>query len=195
MISASVCSAAGEGRCGTLKNRDVAPSGASTAPRGALSLPNHDQPPASPLLESPWTVDPSPSRDLDLLRRTFGTHVFGVVAVTNAFLPALGRSAPGIVNISSGTGSLAWSTGSNSQFDYRATGNGAAASYRSSKTALNALTISYAQALATEGVNVNALAPGLRATNLNPTWTASDDGPTGSLFGEGGDWAVLLCPI
>jgi NAD(P)-dependent dehydrogenase (short-subunit alcohol dehydrogenase family) len=95
--------------------------------------------------------------------------VFGVVAVTNAFLPALRRSAhPRIVNVSSGTGSLTWSTGPNPQFDYQAAGTGSGAAYRSSKTSLDALTVFYAQALADDRFKVNALAPGLRATNLNP---------------------------
>ncbi len=56
--------------------------------------------------------------DVDSFRRTYETNVFGVVAVTNAFLPALRRSShPRIVNVSSGTGSLGWSTGPNPQFD------------------------------------------------------------------------------
>jgi NAD(P)-dependent dehydrogenase (short-subunit alcohol dehydrogenase family) len=139
--------------------------------------------------------------DVEVFRRTYETNVFGVVAVTNAFLPALRRSAhPRIVNISSGTGSLTWSTGPNPQFDYQAAGTGSGAAYRSSKTALDALTVFYAQALADDGFKVNALAPGLRATNLNPRAAAAggdpaeaaagavrlallpDDGPTGQLF-------------
>ena len=97
--------------------------------------------------------------DVDSFRRTYETNVFGVLAVTNALLPALRRSAhPRIVNVSSGTGSLGWSTGPNPQFAYQTGGTGAA--YRSSKTALNALTVYYAQALASEGFKVNALAPG-----------------------------------
>jgi NAD(P)-dependent dehydrogenase (short-subunit alcohol dehydrogenase family) len=45
--------------------------------------------------------------DVEAFRRTYETNVFGVVAVTDAFLPALRRSPhPRIVNISSGTGSL-----------------------------------------------------------------------------------------
>ena len=137
--------------------------------------------------------------DVDSFRRTYETNVFGVVAVTNAFLPALRRSAhPRIVNVSSGTGSLGWSTGPNPQFAHETGGTGAA--YRSSKTALNALTVYYAQALASEGFKVNALAPGLRATDLNARASASggdpaeaatgavrlallpDDGPTGEFF-------------
>jgi NAD(P)-dependent dehydrogenase (short-subunit alcohol dehydrogenase family) len=49
--------------------------------------------------------------DAGAFRRIYETNVFGVVAVTNAFLPALRRSAhPRIVTISSGTGSLAWAS-------------------------------------------------------------------------------------
>jgi NAD(P)-dependent dehydrogenase (short-subunit alcohol dehydrogenase family) len=115
--------------------------------------------------------------------------------VTNAFLPVLRRSPhPRIVNISSGTGSLAWSAGS--EFPY----GGAFAAYRSSKAALNALTIFYAKDLAADAILVNALAPGLRRTDLNATAAANggdpdeaaaaavrlallpDDGPSGRFF-------------
>ncbi len=147
--------------------------------------------------------------DAEIFRRTYETNVFGVVAVTNAFMPALRRSAhPRIVNISSGTGSLDWSTGPNPQFDYQAAGTGSGAAYRPSKTALNALTVFYAQALASDGIKVNALAPGVRATNLNsrarmaggdPAEAAAgavrlaqlpDDGPTGQLF----SWDGTVAP-
>ncbi len=133
--------------------------------------------------------------NIGTFRRIYETNVFGVAAVTNAFLPALRRSAhPRIVNISSGTGSLTWATGP--QFPHR----GTYAAYRSSKAALNALTIYYAHALAEDGIKVNALAPGLRRTDLNATAAASegdpaeaaagavrlallpDDGPTGEFF-------------
>src|SRR4051794_40584009 len=85
------------------------------------------------------------------------------------------------------------------QFPYQTGGSSAA--YRSSKTALNALTVYlYAQALEAEGFKVNALAPGLRATNLTPGAASrggdpaeaaagivrlallSDEGPTGGFF-------------
>jgi NAD(P)-dependent dehydrogenase (short-subunit alcohol dehydrogenase family) len=116
----------------------------------------------------------APTTDMDILRRTFETNVFGALAVTNAFLPALRCSShPRIVNISSGTGSLVWSSGPNPQFDYDSGGRGAA--YRSSKSALNALTVYYAQALAADGFKVNALAPGLRATNLTSDMAAGGD--------------------
>jgi NAD(P)-dependent dehydrogenase (short-subunit alcohol dehydrogenase family) len=147
------------------------------------------------------TGAPVTETNVEVFRRTYETNVFGVVAVTNAFLPALRRSAhPRIVNVSSGTGSLTWSTGPNPQFDHQAAGTGSGAAYRSSKTALDALTVFYSQALAHDGFKVNALAPGLRATNLNPRAATAggdpaeaaagavrlallpDDGPTGQLF-------------
>jgi NAD(P)-dependent dehydrogenase (short-subunit alcohol dehydrogenase family) len=137
---------------------------------------------------------PAGEADADAFRRVYETNVFAVVAVTNAFLPALRRSPkPRIVNISSGTGSLTLATGP--QFPHQ----GTMAAYRSSKTALNAVTLFYAHALGA-GFKVNALAPGLRRTDLNPIAAASegdpaegaagavrlallpDDGPTGEFF-------------
>jgi NAD(P)-dependent dehydrogenase (short-subunit alcohol dehydrogenase family) len=116
---------------------------------------------------------------VDGFRRTYETNVFGVLAVTNAFLPVLRRSArPRIVNISSGTGSLTWST-SGEHFRY----GGSGAAYRSSKAALNALTVFYAQALAGDGFKVNALAPGLRRTDLNERAAASDGDPAEAAAG------------
>ncbi|WP_432107254.1 SDR family oxidoreductase [Streptomyces sp. AA1529] len=146
---------------------------------------------------SPSLAPPAES-GIEEYRRTFETNVFGVAAVTNALLPALRRSPhPRIVNVSSGTASLTWSTSPNPQF---APGTGGAAAYRSSKAALNALTVLYAQTLAEDGFKINALAPGLRATDLNPQAAAAggdpaeaaqgalrlallpDDGPTGGFF-------------
>ncbi|MFJ8331622.1 SDR family oxidoreductase [Streptomyces sp. NPDC094437] len=144
------------------------------------------------------SIAPPAEADVDDFRRTYETNVFAVLEVTNAFLPALRRSPhPRVVNVSSGTASLTWSTGPNPQF---APGSGALAAYRSSKAALNALTVFYGLSLAEEGFKVNALAPGLRATDLNPRAAASggdpaegaagavrlallpDDGPTGAFF-------------
>lgn len=133
--------------------------------------------------------------DLAAFRRVFETNVFGVLTVTNAFLPLLRRSAhPRIVNLSSGTASLGWASGPMAGY------GGGFASYRSSKTALNALTVFYAQSLAADGIKVNALAPGLRRTDLNSAAAAGggdpaeaaeaavrlallpDDGPTGAFL-------------
>jgi NAD(P)-dependent dehydrogenase (short-subunit alcohol dehydrogenase family) len=121
-----------------------------------------------------------PVTDADNFRRTYETNVFGVLAVTNAFLPALRRSAhPRIVNISSGTGSL----GQASSGHFSA--NGGAAAYRSSKTALNALTLFYAQAL--PGFRINAMAPGLRRTDLNDRAASAEGDPA-----EAAEGAVRL---
>jgi NAD(P)-dependent dehydrogenase (short-subunit alcohol dehydrogenase family) len=123
--------------------------------------------------------DGTPDRtDADTFRRIYETNVFGVVAVTNAFLPVLRKSVrPRIVNISSGTGSLTWATGP--QFPHR----GSYAAYRSSKAALNAVTVFYAHSLADDGVKVNALAPGLRRTDLNATAAGSDGDPAEAAAG------------
>jgi NAD(P)-dependent dehydrogenase (short-subunit alcohol dehydrogenase family) len=136
---------------------------------------------------------------VEVFRSTYETNVFAVVAVTTAFLPALRRSShPRVVNVSSGTASLAWSTGDNPQFDWRAPRGGGAA-YRSSKAALNALTVLLGQSLEEDRVLVNALAPGLRSTRLvagitgggDPAEAAAgavrlallpDGGPTGGYF-------------
>ncbi|MFH9424616.1 SDR family oxidoreductase [Streptomyces sp. NPDC017529] len=143
------------------------------------------------------SLAPPAETPVEEYRRAYETNVFGVVAVTNAFLPALRRSPhPRIVNVSSGTGSLTWSTHPNPQFT---PGSGGAAAYRSSKAALNALTVFYAQTLDKDSFKVNSLAPGLRATDLNARAAAGgdpaeaaqgalrlallpDDGPTGGFF-------------
>ncbi|WP_433367583.1 SDR family oxidoreductase [Actinoplanes sp. CA-142083] len=116
-----------------------------------------------------------PGSSVDAFRRTYETNVFGVLAVTNAFLPALRRSPhPRIVNISSGTGSIAGSAD-------RPGSGGSAAAYRSSKAALNALTLFYAQAL--PSFRVNALAPGLRRTDLNDRAKNADGDPSEAAAG------------
>jgi NAD(P)-dependent dehydrogenase (short-subunit alcohol dehydrogenase family) len=121
----------------------------------------------------------------DDYRRIYETNVFGVVAVTNAFLPALRTSAhPRVVNISSGTGSLAATAARTSLTPAAGTIQpGALAAYRSSKTALNELTVIYAQALAADGIKVNAMAPGLRRTDLNPIAATSEGDPAEAAAG------------
>lgn len=152
------------------------------------------------------SIEPKPVTDEDpeTFRRVYETNVFGVVAVTNAFLPALRRSEHArIVNISSGSGSVAASTGqAEGIMAFAGRPTGSLGAYRSSKTALSELTVLYANALADDGFKVNAVAPGLRRTDLNgPARTSSsagdpaegaagavrlallpDDGPTGGFF-------------
>jgi NAD(P)-dependent dehydrogenase (short-subunit alcohol dehydrogenase family) len=99
-----------------------------------------------------------------MFERTFRTNVFGAVAVTEAFLPLLRRSDAGrIVNVSSTMGSL------NEQ------GNPASPyyqmivpAYRSSKAALNSVTVSLSKALADTGIKVTSVCPGFAQTDLTP---------------------------
>ncbi|AKM08621.1 SDR family NAD(P)-dependent oxidoreductase [Pelagerythrobacter marensis] len=99
---------------------------------------------------------------VDEVRAIWETNVFGVLAVTQAFLPLLRKSeAARIVNVSSGLGSL---TINSTPHPYRATFN---PGYGASKTALNALTVAFAIDLEAEGIMVNAVTPGFTSTALN----------------------------
>jgi NAD(P)-dependent dehydrogenase (short-subunit alcohol dehydrogenase family) len=136
-----------------------------------------------------------------LLRDTFDVNVFGVVAVTNALLPVLRRApAARIVNVSSGLGSLAFTTEPGHVY-----AQNPLLAYNSSKTALNAITVSYANELRGTPIKVNAADPGYCATDLNhhsgPRTPAQGavaavrlatlpaDGPTGGFFDDEGEVA------
>ena len=134
---------------------------------------------------------------LSEVRAVFETNVFGVIAVTQALLPLL-REAPAgrIVNVSSEVGSLQL------QSDPSNPHRIPSASYCPSKTALNALTVAFANELATTRIKVNAACPGFTATDLNNfrgTRSVEQgareavrlallgaDGPTGSFSNEAG---------
>jgi NAD(P)-dependent dehydrogenase (short-subunit alcohol dehydrogenase family) len=108
--------------------------------------------------------DPAPSATpVDVLRATYETNVFGVVAVTNAMLPLLRRApAARIVNMSSGLASLSQATDPQDpswEHNYLA--------YNSSKSALNMVTVAYAKELAGTPIKVNAADPGYCATDMN----------------------------
>ncbi|MFJ2214794.1 SDR family oxidoreductase [Streptomyces sp. NPDC101062] len=102
-----------------------------------------------------------PSRtSVDEMRATYEINVFGVVAVTNAMLPLLRRSqAARIVNLTSNLGSVSLAA-SNRAFPQLL-------AYNSSKAALNALTVTYANELHAERILVNAVSPGSVATDQN----------------------------
>lgn len=145
-------------------------------------------------------LDQVPSSvDLDMVRTVFETNVFGVIAVTNAMLPLLLRSpAPRIVNVSSSAGSLTIA----SDPDGPMAGLPTSAAYTPSKTALNALTVQYANELRKTGILVNSADPGFVDTDINNHTgylttaqgaavvvrlaTLGTDGPTGGFFSEGG---------
>jgi len=126
----------------------------------------------------------------DQLRETFETNVFGVVRVTQAFLPLLRKArAPAIVNVSSGLGSFGMVTNPDT---LESKVNSLA--YCASKAALTMLTVQYAKGL--PGIRVNAVDPGPTSTDLNGHMgrqtlqqgtdaivrmaTAGKDGPTGT---------------
>lgn len=103
---------------------------------------------------------PGQTTAADLLA-VYDTNVFGVVRVTQAFLPLLEEAdAPIVVNVSSGMGSLTVTTDPDR---FESTLNGLA--YPSSKAAVNMLTSQYAKAH--PKIMINAVDPGYTATDLN----------------------------
>jgi NAD(P)-dependent dehydrogenase (short-subunit alcohol dehydrogenase family) len=103
---------------------------------------------------------PGQTTAADLLA-VYDTNVFGVVRVTQAFLPLLEEAdAPIVVNVSSGMGSLTVTTDPDR---FESTLNGLA--YPSSKAAVNMLTSQYAKAH--PRIMINAVDPGYTATDLN----------------------------
>jgi len=102
---------------------------------------------------------PHPPTELPIeaLREIYETNVFGVVALTNAMLPLLRRSDAGYIgNVSSGLGTFAFLSDPDSPLWEYANLLG----YNSSKAALNAITLIYANNLRAEGITVNALSQG-----------------------------------
>jgi NAD(P)-dependent dehydrogenase (short-subunit alcohol dehydrogenase family) len=139
---------------------------------------------------------PPSATALDAMREVFETNVFGVIAVTNAMLPLLRRSAGArIVNVSSELGSVTFMSDRSSPV-WRIP---ASLAYPVSKSALNMVTAMYAKELADTPVKVNAANPGYCATDLNARSgfrtaaegasvsvhlaTLPGDGPTGALWG------------
>jgi NAD(P)-dependent dehydrogenase (short-subunit alcohol dehydrogenase family) len=97
----------------------------------------------------------------DDLLHVYETNVFGVVRVSQAFLPLLEASdAPVVVNVSSGMGSLGRTTDPE-RIESKIVG----LPYTSSKAALNMLTNQYSKAF--PGMRINAVDPGYTATDFN----------------------------
>nr|WP_158799707.1 SDR family NAD(P)-dependent oxidoreductase [Pedobacter sp. L105] len=100
---------------------------------------------------------------LQEVKAVWDTNVFSVIAVTQAVLPLLRKSAAArVVNVSSGLGSLTWM--SDPDNPYR---KGYGLIYSASKTAQNAVTMAFAIELEKENIKVNAVSPGFTATALN----------------------------
>lgn len=96
------------------------------------------------------------TQSVDDVRTVYETNVFGPIRVTQAFLPLLKASDTAcVIMVSSGLGSLGWlSDPANPFYGVNILG------YNSSKTALNAVTVSLAKALEGDGICVNATDPG-----------------------------------
>jgi NAD(P)-dependent dehydrogenase (short-subunit alcohol dehydrogenase family) len=89
------------------------------------------------------------------------TNVVGYVRVIHAFLPLLEGSAdPRIVNVSGGLGSF-----ERSHDESRIESRAPSPLYAAPKSAINMLTVRYAQSL--PGIRINAADPGLTATDLS----------------------------
>ncbi len=125
--------------------------------------------------------------DIEDMRKTMETNVYGPLLVTRALLPALKKSDYArVINVSSEMGQL---TGM----------GGGSPAYRISKTALNALTVVQSKDLASEGIKVNTIHPGWVRTDMGGSnaprsleegadtavWLATEpDIPTGQYFSE-----------
>jgi NAD(P)-dependent dehydrogenase (short-subunit alcohol dehydrogenase family) len=124
--------------------------------------------------------------DLDEVRHTLETNLYGAWRLTQAALPLMRENRYGrVVNISSGMGQLA---------DM----GGHAPAYRVSKTGLNVLTRMLAAELEGENILINSCCPGWVRTDMGgpsaqrsveegadtPVWLATlpDDGPRGGFF-------------
>jgi NAD(P)-dependent dehydrogenase (short-subunit alcohol dehydrogenase family) len=148
-----------------------------------------------PIVTSPSQVA------VQVLRSTYETNVFGVVAVTNAMLPLLRCSPAGrIVNVSSKLAGFVLAQ------RYCSPGNQDhylnLLAYNSSKAALNHVTLQYAIELRETCIKVNSADPGHCATDINGRLgdrppseaariivqlaTLSETGPTGAFIGENG---------
>ena len=132
--------------------------------------------------EAPPTVAPA------LVRQTMEVNLYGALSLIQALLPLMERHDYGrVVNVSSRMGSLA-EMGS----------GGNALAYRTSKTALNAMTRVLAGAVMGRNILINAASPGWVRTDMGGehaartvaegadtiVWLATlpDDGPTGGFF-------------
>jgi len=138
----------------------------------------------------------STSVDQGILKQTFETNFFAVVALTQKLIPLLMKSTAGrIVNLSSIVGSLGIQSLENSPVE-----PAKAFAYNASKTALNAYTVHLAHELKDTHIKVNSAHPGWVKTELGGPYapmeiadsyktslrlaTLDKHGPTGGFFHE-----------
>jgi NAD(P)-dependent dehydrogenase (short-subunit alcohol dehydrogenase family) len=118
---------------------------------------------------------------IEQLRAVYETNVFGVVRVTNAFLPVLRQAEkPSVINVTSGLGSFTMI-----HDPERIESQYPLAAYGSSKTAVTMLTMQYAKT--TPDVRFNAVDPGQTATDFT--------GQLGHTVKEGADAAVRVATL
>lgn len=137
---------------------------------------------------------------LKTFQDTFATNVWGVFSTTQSFLPLVKNSPAGrIVNVSSTMGSLTAMADPTHPYGGA---NAYATAYRTSKAALNMLTILFAKELAQTTIKVNSICPGWVRTDMGSEHaprsveqgatasvryaTLPSDGPTGGFFDEDG---------
>ena len=142
---------------------------------------------------------PASQQAVAAMRELFATNVFGVIAVTQAFLPLLRNApAPRIVNVSTSLGSLQLADPDTAASQQATLWFG----YAASKTALNAFTVRLASELRATPIKVTSACPGFVATDLNGRRgprtvqqgaeiivrlaTLPTDGPSGGFFNDAG---------
>lgn len=124
----------------------------------------------------------------EILRKTFDSNFFNLIALTQTLLPLIRKSNEGrIVNLSSILGSLTLHADPKSPiYDFKAF------SYNASKTALNAFTVHLAHELKDTKIKVNSAHPGWVKTDMGGEAApieVEDGGKTSvelALLGQGG---------
>jgi NAD(P)-dependent dehydrogenase (short-subunit alcohol dehydrogenase family) len=144
-----------------------------------------------------WPANQTSTTSLHVLRETFETNFFAVVALTQTLLPLLRKSEAGrIVNLSSILASLTLHATPGSPIYEAKT-----FAYDASKSALNSFTIHLAHELKETRIKVNSAHPGWVKTDMGGEGaqmeivdgaktsvqlaTLAEDGPTGGYFHMG----------
>ncbi|MBX3407545.1 MAG: SDR family oxidoreductase [Phycisphaeraceae bacterium] len=140
-----------------------------------------------------WDARPS-TVSMEKVRETFEVNFFGLIAVTQAMLPLLTKSAAGrIVNLTSILGSMSEHRDPNSPIHGML-----CMAYNASKAAVNMFTVNLAHELRETKIKVNAAHPGWVKTDMGGegapldvtqgAWTSvyltmlPETGPTGGFF-------------
>jgi NAD(P)-dependent dehydrogenase (short-subunit alcohol dehydrogenase family) len=150
----------------------------------------------------PFFANSAATVSMNTLRETFDVNFFGLVELTQALLPLIGKSTAGrIVNLSSMLGSLTLHSDPQAGID-----DVKPLAYDASKAAVNQFTVHLAALLKNTPIKVNSAHPGWVKTDLGgedapmntvegaktgvALATLDDDGPTGGFFhmGESLPW-------